>query len=227
MLWIALNKKTCIKWRERRKKCTKWVLCCHWLEDVVQLSSSSACSIQIFERSVLEMQAGHPLRREPVCTAPLYLVQQTPREHSRASSMRAVRDCLRYIWNEEQKHALVILGGGNGCVWHLIMSLFVWREWSGAFKYPMWMLAGCGIVFLMFTSINNRDARSVLCRYKMWDLALKSPHSSMDPWSSKWKGWYSLQVMLALPCTKQCFHHMARSLNARDSSKVKLVLGSV
>lgn len=73
------------------------------------------------------MQAGHPLRGEPVCTAPLYLVQQTPREHGRASSVRAVRDCLTYIWNEKQKRALIILGEGNGlCV--TLNRCYLWGE---------------------------------------------------------------------------------------------------
>lgn len=207
MLWTALNKRFCVKWRERRKKFTKWVLCYHWLEDVVHLSSSTAFSIQIVETSVFEMQTGHPLRIKPVCSAPLYVVQQAPREHSRASSMRALRDCLiLYVWNEEQKCALIILGAGNGYVGYLSASLLEWREWRGAFQCTMWVLAECGVVFLWFTSINKRGARTVLCRYTVWDLVLKSPHTSVDSRSSKWKGWYLLQVMLSSPFSKWCFH---------------------
>lgn len=37
-------------------------------------------------------------------------------EHSRASSMSAVRYCLIHIWNEEQKRTLITLGGGFGYV---------------------------------------------------------------------------------------------------------------
>lgn len=171
------------------------------------------------------MQAVHQLSIKPVCTAPLWLVQQTPKEHSRASSMRAERDCLKYMWNEEQKCTLIILGGGIGCVWYRIASLLEWREWSGHLNAQCECLQDVGL-FVSGSPAYTSEVLELFCADKQCEIWHWRAHTV--PWT------HEVQNGKAGICCRWCFLHLAPSsafthvagsLNARQFQN--LVLGSL